>query len=175
MSALTVPYYGVIGNHEQGDPTQSWKYIERGLPIRFTISHGNAFFVGINSPWLMRGFGGEWEYLESQLSEAPTNCKHRFVVMHYPLFNYHPLEEDSGWNMSNRDRNKLIDLFKRYNVSCVFSGHWHQDINACWHGISLITSVGTIRSHQYPEELSFKVVTVFEDGWSVRRVAVEDS
>ena len=176
LSALTVPYYGVIGNHEQGNPTQSWKYIERRLPIRFAVSHKNAFFVGINSSWLRGDFGDkylhkEWEYLESKLSEVPTNCKHRFVVMHWPLFNYHPLEEDTYWNMPNR--NKLIDLFKKYKVSCVLAGHWQQDIDAYWHGISLITSVGTSKPLQYPEELSFKVVTVFEDGWSVRRVSVE--
>ena len=32
LSALTVPYHGVIGNHEHGDPTRGWKYIQRGLP-----------------------------------------------------------------------------------------------------------------------------------------------
>ena len=178
LSALTVPYYGVIGNHEQGDPTQNWKYIKRELPIRFAVSHANTFLVGINSSWLRGDFGDKYlqeerEYLESQLSKAPTNCKHRFVVMHWPLFNYHPLEENTYWNMPNRD--ELINLFKKYKVSCVLSGHWQQDIDAYWHGISLITSVGTSLPLQYSEELSFKVVTVFEDGWSVRRVSVANN
>ena len=178
LSALTVPHYGVIGNHEQGDPAQDWKYIERELPIRFSLSHGNTFLVGINSSWLRGDFGDEysqeeWDYLGSQFSQAPPDCKHRFVVMHWPLFSSHPREADTYWNMPNR--NKLIDLFKRHEVSCVLSGHWQQDIDARWHGISLITSVGTSLPLQYPEELSFKVVTVFEDGWSVRRVSVAGS
>ena len=178
LSALTVPYHGVIGNHEQGDPAGDWKYIKRGLPVRFSFSHRGAFFVGINSSWLRGNFGDEylqeeWDYLESQFSRAPTGRNHLFVVMHWPLFNYHPREHDKDayWNMPNRDA--LIDLFKRHKVSCVFSGHWQQDIDARWHGISLITSVGTSMAIQYPEELSFKVVTVFEHGWSVRRVSVE--
>jgi len=178
LSALTIPYYGVIGNHEQGDPGQSWKYIERGLPVRFSLFHGNTFLVGINSSWLRGDFGDkyvqeEWDYLEGQFSQVPTDCKHRFVVMHWPLFNCHPREADTYWNMPNR--NKLIDLFEKHKVSCVLAGHWQQDIDARWRGISLITSVGTSLPLQYPEELSFKVITVFEDGWSVRRVSVANN
>ena len=75
--------------------------------------------------------------------------------------------------MPNRD--KLIDLLMKHEVSCVFTGHWQQDIDARWRGISLITSVGTSLPLQYPEELAFKIVTVFEDGWSVRRVSVGGS
>jgi hypothetical protein len=93
--------------------------------------------------------------------------------MQWPLFNYHPREEDTYWNMPNRD--KLIDLFKRNKVSCVLSGHWQQDIDAIWNGISLIMSVGTSLPLQHPEELSFKIVTVFEGGWSVRRVSLGSS
>ncbi len=178
LSGLTVPYYGVVGNHEQGDPAQRWKYVERGLPVRFSLSHRNAFLVGINAWWLRGEFGDDYaekerDYLASQLSQVPSDCRHRFVVMHWPLFNCHPQEEDTYWNMSNRS--DLIDLFRKYEVSCVLSGHWHQDIDARWHGISLVTSVGTSGPLQYPEELSFKVVTLFEEGWSARRVAVGGS
>lgn len=59
LPALTVPYYGVIGNHEQGDPAQKWKYIDRGLPVRFSLSHQNAFFVAVNASWLKGDFGDE--------------------------------------------------------------------------------------------------------------------
>ena len=178
LSGLTVPYYGVMGNHEQGDPTEEWKYIKRQLPVRFSITHKNTFLVGINSSWLRGDFGDkyqqeEWNYLTAELSRRPVDCTHCFVVMHWPLLNYHPGEENTHCNMPNRE--KVIDLLKQYNVSCVLSGHWHQDIDACWRGISLITSVGTSLALQYSEELSFKVVTVFEDGWSARRVSVANN
>lgn len=134
------------------------------------------FLLGINSSWLRGDFGDQYQReelacLEVELARASPACKHRFIVMHWPLLNYHPTEEDSYWNMPNR--NELIDLFRKHDVSCVLSGHWHQDIDARWHGISLITSVGTSLPLQYPEELSFKVITVFEHGWSVRRVSVQ--
>ena len=100
LSALAVPYYGVIGNHEQGDPAKNWKYIERGLPVRFSITHKNTFLVGINSSWLRGDFEDkhqqeEWEYLEAEFSRVSATCEHRFVVMHWPLLNYHPGEEDT--------------------------------------------------------------------------------
>lgn len=175
LSVLTVPHYGVVGNHEQGDPKRGWKYIERGFPVRFSLVHKTAFLVGVNAWWLRGEFGDvcvqkELDYLETELSRSFPNCQHRFVVMHWPLFNYYSDEEDTYWNMPNR--RALIDLFRKQEISCVLSGHWHQDIDARWHGISLITSIGTAGPLQYPEELAFKVVTVFDHGWSVRRVAV---
>lgn len=175
LSALSVPYYGVIGNHEQGDPGENWKYIDRGLPVRFSLTHKNAFLLGLNSSWLRGDFGDDYrlqelDYLEAELAAVPAVCAHRFVVMHWPLLNYHPDEEDTYWNMPNRE--ELIERFRRHGVSCVLSGHWQQDIDAQWRGISLITSVGTSAPLQYPEELSFKVITVFSDGWTARRVSV---
>ena len=177
LSSLNVPYYGVIGNHEQAQAEGTWKYIERGLPVRFALLHKSLFMVGAHGTFLRADFGeqnwrAEWDYLDAELSSAPAACPHRFVVMHWPLFNCHPGEEDTYWNLSRRA--ELIRLFRQHRVSCVLSGHWQQDIDACWQGISLVTSVGTSMTLQYPEELSFKVFTVFEDGWSARRVSVED-
>ena len=178
IAALKVPYYGVIGNHEQPDATGVCKYNERGLPIRFSMTHKNIFIVGAHGTHLRNDFGqdnfdAECKYLETELAAAPATSKHRFVVMHWPLMNYHPGEEDNYWNVSAR--HELIAMFKKYGVSCILSGHWQQDIDASWQGISMITSVGTSKTLQYPEELSFKVFTVFEDGWSARRVSVERS
>ena len=74
LSKLTIPYYGVIGNHEQADanlpmakyvPMQSCKYIDRGLPVRFSFSYRNASFVGINCLWVRGDFGNE--YMQKEL------------------------------------------------------------------------------------------------------------
>ena len=178
VSALTVPYVGVVGNHDGGDPASSSKYVERGWPVRFSLHHKNTWLVGANSMMLRGDFGDqarqqEWEYLEAELSGAPADCAHRFVVMHWPLLIQHPDEEDNYWNVAARDA--LIELFRQHDVSCVLTGHWHQDIDARWRGISLVTSIGTSVALQYPEERSFKIITVFQDGWTVQRVSVEGS
>jgi len=174
-SALTVPYYCVAGNHDQVPPSETCKYVERGLSLRFTHRHENTAFVGINSSWLRGDFGPgpqaeEWEYMENALTAIPDDVTHRFVVMHWPLFSQHPDEDECYWNMPNRAR--IVELFSQHDVSCAFSGHWHQDLDASWHGVRLISSMATSRFLQYPEETAFKVVTVFDTGWSVRRVAV---
>lgn len=176
LTQLTVPYYGVSGNHDHGEPGQTWKYLERGMPERFSFVHKNSFFVGLDAHCLRGQFGedhqrAESAYIETELSKAPSTCAQRFVVMHWPLISTHPDEEDTYWNMPNRS--DLIEILKRHDVSCVISGHWHQDLDACWHGISLVTSIGTSRPLQYPEEVAIKVFTVFDGGWSARRVVVE--
>ena len=176
LGRLNVPYYGVTGNHDAWEPEEKWPYIERGFTERFAFGHGNSYFVGLNSSWLRGCFEGDYHereiaYMTEQFAKAPADCRHRFVVTHWPLFVEHPDEEDTYWNMPKRK--DVVAAFKENNVSCVLSGHYHQDIDAIWHGVPLITSVGVCWSLQYPEVLSFRIVTVFPDGWSVRRSSVE--
>jgi len=177
LSNLKVPYYGIPGNHDQLHPNYKESiYFGRNAPNSFSVTHKGVFFLGLNASMLRRDFGEgpqqeEWDFMQNQFKQAPVNCTHRFVVMHWPLFNRHPEEEDTYWNMPNRKQ--LITFFKDHDVSCVLSGHWQQDIDANWNGVSLITSIGTSMPLQYPEELSFKVITVFEEGWLARRVSVE--
>jgi len=177
VAKIQVPCYGCVGNHEQYHPDEGPSlYLERGGPERFTFTHKRCLFIGLNSSWLRGDFGEEyqrmeWDYLKAGFAQATDDLAHRFVVMHWPLFAVHPGEEDTYWNMPNRS--EIVDCFKDNNVSCFLAGHWQQDIDAAWKGIPLVCSVGTSLPLQYPEELSFKVVTVFEDGWSARRVSVE--
>jgi 3',5'-cyclic AMP phosphodiesterase CpdA len=145
LSSLTVPYFGVVGNHDQEHPDKDWQYKERRLPVRFSMTLKNTFLVGINASWIRGDFGDryrqeEWEHLEAELARVPTSIGHRFVVMHWPLFIFHPREDETYWNMPNRG--ELVDLFKKHGVSCVLTGHWHADIDACWHGIPLSRASG---------------------------------
>ena len=176
MAKSSVPFYGVIGNHEQVNPEKGCKYIERGLPVRFTLSYENMYMVGLNCSWLRGEFGDklqqkEQDFIETQLKKVPADCEHRFIVMHWPLFVLHPGEEDTYWNMPNRK--SILNLFKKYNISCILAGHRHHDFNTKWGGINTIASIGTSAPSDYPEELAFKIVTVFKGGWSARRVSVE--
>jgi len=176
LAILNVPYHGVKGNHDAGDPAEEWKYDTHGLPQGFNFQHKHARFIGADSMSLRGAFGEdrrteELASLTSALADVPADCDHLFVVMHWPLMVSHPGEENDYWNMESRDA--LIDLFAKHKVSCVLTGHWHQDIDARWRGVSLITSVGTSLPLQYPEERSFKLITVFPDGWSAKRVSVE--
>ncbi len=177
VAGLRVPTYGVAGNHDQFDPRERESvYFQRGGPDNFAFTHKNAFFVGLNASKLRGDYGQdhqreEWATLRREFDRCPADCSQRFVVMHWPLFFRHPGEDDDCWNMPNR--RQLIEFFGERRVSCVLSGHVHQDLDASWYGVGLVTSIGTSVAIHYPEELSFKVITVFKDGWLARRVSVE--
>ena len=168
---IEMPWYGVAGNHDQS-PT----YLEHeDVPVRFTLNHKGCYFVGYDA-WSVRGNAGpepqkkEISWLTEQLRAAPADARFRFVVTHWPLFMHHPDEEDSYWNMPNR--HELLELFKEHNVDCILSGHLHHDIDTVWSGLRMISAAATSVPLHYPEEMAFKLVTVFDHGFSMRRVSV---
>jgi 3',5'-cyclic AMP phosphodiesterase CpdA len=171
-SRLSAPWHGVSGNHDQNDV-----YLTHdGAPNRFAFSHKDCFFAGFNATTLRGDLGEdaqkkEWDFLNDTMGSIPESTRQRFVVMHWPLFTQHPDEDECYWNMPNR--HELISCFKENRIDCVLSGHWHQDIDIVWQGVRLITSMSTSRPLQYTEETAFKLVTVFDDGFSVRRVNAE--
>ena len=179
LSQLKVPYYGVAGNHDQNDPKKGPSaYLEQGGPRRFAFAHKHAFFMGLDAACWRGDFGEqlqreEWEQFESAIAKCDPSCAQRFLIMHWPLIVRHPDEEDTYWNMPNRL--EILAALKKHGISCVISGHWHQDIDADWQGVRLVSSIGTSRPLQYPEEPAFKVFTIFDGGWLTRRVAVGEA
>ena len=178
LSQLSVPYYGVAGNHDQKHPAKgSSPYLEQGGPQRFVFSHKQTFFMGLDAVYWRGDFGEqlqreEWDRFESMIAQCDPSCAQRFLIMHWPLIVRHPDEEDTYWNMPNR--REIMDALKKHRISCVISGHWHQDIDADWEGVRLVSSIGTSRPLQYPEEPSFKIFTIFNGGWLARRVPVKE-
>ncbi|MAE63509.1 MAG: hypothetical protein CMJ18_04495 [Phycisphaeraceae bacterium] len=176
LTQLTVPYYGVAGNHDQIDPSDGPSpYLQQVGMRRFAFSHKQAYFMGLDATCWRGDYGidlqqNESKRFESMILQADAACAHRFLFMHWPLIVKHPDEEDTYWNMPNR--REILASLKKHRISCVICGHWHQDIDADWEGMRLVGSIGTSRPIQYPEEPAFKVFTVFDGGWLARRVSV---
>lgn len=177
VDKLKKPWYAVAGNHDQLDPEgEPAVYTRRDGPNRFAFSHQGSFFVGFNSAWLKGDYGAEyqkreWDWLTARLQEKPADATHCFITMHHVLFATEPDEPNDYWNMPNR--RELLELFMEHGVSCVLCGHWQNDADTNWRGLPLICGVGTAMPLQYPEELSFKDISVFQGGWQARRVSVE--
>ena len=94
------------------------------------------------------------------------------MLIHAPLFIEDPQTPTALW-YSDEIRQRLLSVLKRYHVTCVLGGHTHEDREANWHGITMVTSIGTANGYACPQECSFRVFRLFTDGWSVVRIPVE--
>jgi predicted phosphodiesterase len=177
LAKLTVPYYGVAGNHDQGPKGEPWPYVEGGLPLHFSMQHKEVAFIGPNACNLRGTYeedcqAEEWNWMREAFAKIPDDCAQRWVAMHWPLLNSYPTEEETYWNMKNRE--ELVDFFVEQKVSCVLSGHFHQDVEVSWKGIPLVNCMSANKPLQYAEQRAFKMIMIFDGGWSIRRVSVDD-
>ena len=99
--------------------------------------------VNRNAYFIMIGLDMDKErfmWLESEL-EKGLRYKHRFVVMHhspisfYDQFQYRP--EPQQW------QDRFRELFEKYKVDIVFSGHAHMYGDTSFNGVRYIVSGGS--------------------------------
>ncbi len=118
VRSVGVPFYACPGNHDIFDAASETVFARRVGPRRRTIRLGNASFVVVdNSRWpaFESMPGSELRGLESELARA-RRSRHTFVLMHRPWWR-HALETGQP--------DAMHDLFLRYGVDYVFTGHDH--------------------------------------------------
>lgn len=135
---VKAPYYYTVGNHDI-----SPEYDEVMLPLfkqflgdtQYTFSHKNTYFIMFDtSIWETYDDLPErqWKWLENALIRKPET-DNIFVFMHRPYW-----IDYIGANKPD----KMHDLFKEYNVTAVFAGHYHYYCSAEIEGI-LYTELGS--------------------------------
>ncbi len=94
--------------------------------------------------------GAQLTWLEKELKAENRAGKNIFVIIHRPLF---PIDGYIGKSMDKypEKRNRLHDLFKRYGVRYVFSGHEHIYGHVKKDGITYLTTGGG-GTHLYADE-----------------------
>ena len=122
----TIPYFAVIGNHEQNCPL---------FPLIFPTPGGKNWSQEVGSVLLI-GIDGEMDWTsESNLTKwledilAKSKAKFIFLATHYPAWT----SGTHGGLENNRPREKsirlgqdvLIPLLKKYNATAMFAGHDH--------------------------------------------------
>ena len=146
-----IPYLPVIGNHEKAnDTTYAFPNFQSvfDYPRFYTVECGSALLIVLDSNLIIDQYQyiddevqealfQEWfvaedpendpSWLERQLSSTEKPLK--IVAMHNPPISFgrhHTdwLEPGSGRDLLQK-RRRLIQLFDRYNVQVVFSGHDH--------------------------------------------------
>jgi len=118
VRSVGVPFYACPGNHDIFDAASETIFVRRVGPRRRALRLGNASFIFLdNSRWPAPESlpHAELRWLESELTRA-RRSRHTFVLMHRPW-----------WRtaLENGRPDPLHELFRRYGVDYVFTGHDH--------------------------------------------------
>lgn len=161
-SHLHKPLLTAVGNHELKENGRGLYYEVFG-PFYYSFQIGKTYFIvlddanGENVDWWQR------RWLEEELTRAQT-CEQRVVFMHVPLY-----DPRSGLHycLPEGAADDLVHLFKKYNVTHIFSSHIHGFFQGEWNGIPYTITGGAgaeLREHD-PQHYFFHYIKVqIQDG-----------
>ena len=128
---LTIPFLTAIGNHDLNNG-HSGSYLEIFGPTFYSFQIGQSYFIVLDATTESGFDRTERQWLEYELQKAQAS-KARFVFMHVPPFD----PRGNGFNkcLPEKDREDLLDLFRRYNVTHLFASHIHGYFSGVWEGV----------------------------------------
>jgi len=110
-------FYMAAGNHDVYDEASDAIYRKRYGPHFYSFNRENSLFVILNAeiPGQINQIGQEQRFwLENELLNS--SAAHKFIFIHKPLW----LDGSSDW------MSMIHPMLKKYKVSMVFAGHYHQ-------------------------------------------------
>ena len=124
----TIPFYGVLGNHENDSPIFDKILALPGTRRRWAKQHGDVLLIGIDgkADWMP---GSElYDWLKSTLEASDA----RYIL----VFSHYPVLSSSGHSRLNKQgdykepemrvgRDHLIPLCEQYGVTAFIAGHEH--------------------------------------------------
>jgi 3',5'-cyclic AMP phosphodiesterase CpdA len=141
-----IPVYYSPGNHDIGDlPTQKELDLFRKDygPDKFSFEHKGSIFIGINTCIIKANTPdleqSQLDWLTGKLS-IPGKAEHIVIFTHYPFFTESSDEPEAYFNIPVEKRNKYLTLFKAKNVDAIFAGHLHDNKNAIFGKIQMVTT-----------------------------------
>lgn len=165
----TIPLYNVAGNHDvENVPTEQniKTYIDDFGRDYYTIEHKSLFAVVLNSMYLhspqhvLGKAAAQKVWLEEKLDEAKRKkYKHIVVFLHHPLFLNKPDEPNQYFNIPIETRMAYLDLFKKYGVSHIFSGHYHRNAFGTYDDIEMVTS-GPVGKPLGDDPSGLRIITI---------------
>lgn len=158
----------VPGNHDVGKtPTKESlkKYKKNYGPDHFEYNHKGCSLIGFNSS-LMKGHlekevKQQRVWLEKKLSKA-KDSPHLFLFCHYPFFIKTIDEPTSYGNMDIEFRLDYLEMFDKYNVDAVFSGHHHNTILNTYEKTELVTT-GAAGKPLGKSSSGFRIIKVYKN------------
>lgn len=148
---VTVPYFLTVGNHDVSSRKRSSEKTHKeqvdlpGNELYYSFPAGNSLFVVLDSQ--LEGqekkiTGEQFHWVQGVL--ANSDAKHMFVFLHHPLYPDPGKGRHHGNSLDRykEDRNRLHALFRKYNVTMVFTGHEHLYYRKSVDGIAHIITGG---------------------------------
>lgn len=167
-----IPMYWVSGNHDVLEPPTKQTitaYHDRYGPDNYSFDYEGSHFVVINTTVVRDSsqVPDEWDgligFLEADLQQArDANAENIVLFTHHPLFLSYLEEADNWLNVPHERRIRIVDLLKRYGVTNVFSGHWHQN-NHAYFGDLEITASGAVGCPLGRDPSGLRIVKVYSD------------
>ena len=164
IEVLAVP-----GNHDMLKYSEESRarYMEFMGYDRFSIIHKGCAFIGIDSNCIKENdtqrAQEQWDWLESELGKA-AKCRHRFIFLHCPVIRETMDEKEDYFNFPMDERQRYCELFKKYDVDAVFSGHTHIGYETNVDGVQFINA-GPV-GPSFIDKPGFNVISVGKDGWN---------
>lgn len=118
---LTIPFLTAIGNHDLYRGSSN-NYRNILGPTYYSFQLGHSYFIVLEAT-TEGGFNEEErQWLEEELKKANAS-KTRFAFMHVPPFD----PRGNGFHkcLPERDRDDLLDLFRRNKMTHIFASHIH--------------------------------------------------
>ena len=121
-TGLTLPTFIVAGNHDVEPGRFGYSDFEALYgPANFAFIHRGHLFIGLGGIYGHEKLQETLTFLETTLRENRSKVKKVFVFMHYTA----GASEDIPTQNIERS-SEFQDLFEKYNVTYVFSGHYHR-------------------------------------------------
>ncbi len=171
-----IPVYLVPGNHDLGQkPTKEtidfyFKYYNND---KFDFTYKNVQFIGINSNYINSDLelgDKQFDWLKETLGKNSVKMR-KIVFAHHPFFIKDINEKKNYSNISEPERTQYMKLFKENGVIAIFAGHLHNNAEAWYDGIDMVTTsaVGKQLGNAKP---GFRIVKVYKDSVSHRYVEI---
>jgi len=168
----SIKLYNVAGNHDVGnEPTAASiaAYKEKFGPDYYSFRVGGMAAFVLNSQIIHFGkpveeLQEQRRWLETELARAKKAGARRPVVFqHHPLFIADPAEKDAYVNIPLARRREYLDLFKKYGVSHVFTGHHHRNGLAKDGPVEVVVN-GPVGKPLGPDPSGLRIVIVRDSG-----------
>ena len=165
-----IPLFNVAGNHDIGNKPSEKAirlYEKKFGKIWYSFIYNKSLCIVIDTN-IIKSTGKltqlaacQMQWLKKTLQEAEQeDYQHKFVFTHYPFCLKSIDEKDEYFNLPLKQRSELLQLFDKYNVTAVFSGHYHRNAYVKGKKIELITTSSSGKALGI-DPLGFRIVKVY--------------